>query len=338
MEFNSLQDITKYFKLESSNDLESIKKKLKKEMKSLHPDKDGNDDFETEGDKERFLIIQNALNYLQTNKHLIIRATKNELSTEVKKIEKKIIKHQSEDINKKASELSNRIKESVEMFHKRNFTPKITGLVITTIITGLWAFPSLVKDHPFLSFIYDHNREFSMIWICFLLLTAILWIKVQKAEKTDQSIKQSYKVEVTQNQIFLLFIKWQESNYKNVEHSSDYKITTVKFTGDDLIRFLITRYTELQEYIERESYRFSYDHEIVEEIRKLEKDKYFSKIHNRKMSSPISFLHKYLPTPGEVNLEIAQLISDLITSRLLQKKIIEKISTKGLSDIYKYEH
>lgn len=332
MDFNSIDEILSHFDL-NAQDADEAKKELKNLIKKVHPDKH-NGNFKNDKDKDLYHEIQSALLCLDGASNTAL-STKNEITALTKVIKDLAVARKEEVsagvIERKGSSLTNKLQESIESFHKRHSTPKITGVVLTAIITALWAFPSVVKDHPLLSFLYRFNREFTIIWILCLIFTGYFWMRIKISEKRDEEIKRSYKLESTQNYIFNLFMNWMKSSYRHYEIIGDKRF--VKFCKDDLINFLITRYEFLQHNL-RGAANLS-DFEIEDRIRQFENSNSFRE--RKQTINSIPFLRNYLPIPGEIDLEIAQLISDLIIERLNAKGAITKCDSKKLSDFYEYE-
>lgn len=333
MNFDSIENITRHFELES-NEKSKIKKDLKNLLKKVHPDKN-NGEFRDENDQKKYLEIHSALEFIDKNISQTSLVKKNEITALTQVIEKLVStkknKKSVDIIKEKGVFLNNKLQDSIQEFHKKNSTPRITGVIATVIVTTIWAFPNIVKNHPLLSVLYKFNREFTIIWLFSLFVFGLLWLKIKTLEKKDEEIKKSYKLESKQNYIFNLFIIWLKSDYRNYEVRDEKRV--VKFSKDDLIDFLITKYEVLQRNLNGKGNEESY--EIENLIRTLEKE---GRLVNRTKNS--FMLQKYkdlFPKPGEIDFEIAHLICDLIIDRLNAKEAIKVINSKKLSDIYEYE-
>ncbi|MFN8143536.1 MAG: hypothetical protein U0073_03865 [Bacteroidia bacterium] len=125
-----------------------------------------------------------------------------------------------------------------------------------------------------------------------------------------------------------------QANHKNYEVKDNKRV--VKFCKDDLISFLITRFEILQRHL-RGTENLP-DYEITKKIHEFEEDNIYSIERRRKRAlTPFNILDSFLPIPGEINMEIAQLICDLLIERLNAKDVIMKSNEKKLSDYYEYE-
>ncbi|WP_254413315.1 hypothetical protein [Dyadobacter diqingensis] len=311
MSFNSISEIRDFFKL-VSDDPSKIKKELKKSLKALHPDKNEGE-FKSEADENLYLQITSALDYLEAtnlNTSLIV-------NTEVlglTKILQSIVHQQNKEIFeeqklKKSAVLSTELQNSITTFHKQNSTPKITSLILTAVITAIWVFPNVVKDHPLLSFLNTYNKEFTIFWIAGLIATGIFWLKIKSLEKIDEDLKRSYKLESTQNIIFSFFINWMSSTNRNSIINDEKEIFT--FSKDDLVTFLTTRFPYLKKELEGKEYLKSY------EMRPIIERTEFSIINAERKSNGL--LNNIFLKPGELDVEISELICDLIIDRLRKK-------------------
>ena len=311
MDFNSIDEIISHFDF-AVKDSEEVKKELRNLIKEIHPDKNKGD-FRSDEDKAFFHEIQAALNYLEKADQSVSLSTQSEIKALTKALTDlaltKKVETIAESVEKTNSSLTTKLQDSITSFHRLNSSPKITGILATAIITALWAFPSVIKDHPLLKFLYHHNKEFTLFWVLSLVVMGMLWVKIKSSEKHDKQIKSSYKLESTQNNIFNLFIRWMVSNYINFEIKNHKRVIT--FSKDDLINFLTTRFKTLQrELMGRENL---HSHDIEKEIRAIEESGRFDRdTYRRRQVSPFSFFSNFLPKPGEIDLEIAQLICDLI--------------------------
>lgn len=330
MDFKSIDDIVSHFNLNVSES-EDIKRELKSLIKKVHPDKNqGN--FKSDKDKDFYMKIQLALEFLESANTSL--ATKNDITDLAKVLKDLAVTRKEEDASvsteKKSSSLTVKLQDSITDFHKQNSTPKITSLVITTIITALWAFPTVVKDHPLLGVLYHFNKEFTIIWVISLFAMGILWTRIKTAERKDEAIKKNYKLESSQNAIFSLFTKWLAANHR---YELIYDKRYLKFSKDDLISFLTTRFNYFQRRLRGNENLNKYEVELM--FKEIEESREFQFDYRKKNLFDIFF--RFLPTPGEIDLEIAQMICDLIIDRLNAKGVITKSTEKSLSDIYEFE-
>lgn len=330
MKFNTLDEVAKHFNIEST-DVDHIKKELKNLIKDIHPDKN-NGEFKSEHEKIIYNKIVEAFEFLESSNTTSVVA-KNDIVALTKGIYEIILSKENdiykEKIDGKVATLSNSIQESIKNFHNHNSTTRVTSIVIATLITALWMFPNFVKEHPFWGVLYYYNFEFSVIWVILLILSGALWLKIKIIEQKDGEIKRSYKFESTQNSIFRLFVAWMSIDFKNTEIKGDGKRFMI-FTKDDLIDFLTTRYVFYSKNIGRINNLSTYQIEkVIEEI----ETEYQQKRKNIPDGLPLDLL----PKPGEIDLEMADLISVLIIERLIGRRMIARLSKNSLSDIYEFE-
>ena len=337
MKFNSLEEIREHFELDSM-DFKSVKKVLKKRIKKVHPD-ENNGDFKSFEKEKKYHEIHSALEFLKNAATDSLSVPQTDLSKITDAINK-LVKLQTEDttqkqIKKKDTNLDNIIDSSVETFTRKTSGLKITGIAITIALTALWSFPSVVKEHPILSILYEYHNQFTIIWILTLIITAIIWIKIKSIENLDKQIKSSYKVESIQNQMFTLFIYWFRTEYRNTDFRDEKMY--VKFSKDDLANFLINDYDYLEKRLSKDLDGRQRMNE-VEEIKKKRKEE-------RGRKNPLLLLamismfdtFDFFEKPGEIDLETAQTISDLIMERLKSRSLIVLSKDKSLSDKFEYE-
>ncbi len=119
MDFNSIDEIVSHFNLDS-NEVDEVKKELKDLVKQTHPDKN-NGDFKDDKEKDRYHEIQSALKFLGDIHTSISLTTKKEitaLTTVLKDLALVREKEVTDGIlEKKGTFLTNKLQESVEIFH-----------------------------------------------------------------------------------------------------------------------------------------------------------------------------------------------------------------------------
>ncbi|NBB29489.1 J domain-containing protein [Cellulophaga sp. BC115SP] len=335
MKFTSVEEIIEHFSLNAQS-REDIKKILKNLIKEYHPDKNMGD-FQDDTQKSKFHEINSALEYLNSASSEVLQSKQNEMLalvnilTELSSIKKEEVK--VENFEAKNSSLKSKLNDSVNTFHKKNITPKITSLALTSVLTTIWLFPSIVKDHPILKTLYTYNEEFTLVWIICLSLTAIIWFFTKYIEKKDEMIKQSFKLESTQNNIFLLYTIWMRATCRNYTMSEDNKFIAL-FTKEDFIYFLMNRFSILDTHAE-EIELLSSRYERIKLVEEIENHlKYNLRKNKLKTIRPL----KLFPVAGEIDIETAQLISDLLIERLITKEVISKTGTKSLSDTFQFAY
>ena len=95
--------------------------------------------------------------------------------------------------------------------------------------------------------------------------------------------------------------KWFTSNHANFDIVDNKR--KIKFSKDDMINFLVTRYNYYQKHLRGTENKPWYKvDEIIREIEENEKFRF-----EYQSNGPLSSLFRFLPRPGEIDLEIAQL-------------------------------
>ena len=134
--------------------------------------------------------------------------------------------------------------------------------------------------------------------------------------------------------MFKLFSQWMMSDYQNYENRNDKYY--LKFKKDDFIHFLINEY----ENIKSLSKATERNYETVERIREykeIKKKRDSKSIFIKSLASTIE-VFDIIPKAGEIDLDIAQIISDLVIERLKDRNIIKLLNNKSLSDEYEMEY
>jgi hypothetical protein len=209
MEFTSIEEIKDHFGFET-HDIEEIRRQLRNMLAELHPDKNGGE-FRNRKQQRDYEEVSNAMNLIDnSNTSLVI--TRNEWTNVLQKIEDlAILKTKNDFITEDDifKQLDTSINTSVIKFQKKHFSYKVSSLVTATIITTLWAFPSIIEGHRILKrLIFPDSTGFTIFWLTSLTLTSLIWLYAKTLEKKDDVIKKSYNLESTQNSIFKLFLAW----------------------------------------------------------------------------------------------------------------------------------
>lgn len=301
MRFNTIEEIKSYFNFANleGSDKKSISKKLKKIIRDNHPDKNGGE-FKDDKGEQLFHDAQSALEFLsQQDKIILSPANIDNLSLVLSQVLKDISLRNQENnssiiVNKTEETLGDKIQQSITAYHNKHSTPKITSIAIAAVLTGLWVFPNAIKDNPLLSQLSGHYKELTVLWIFSLIFSGALWLKTTELEKRDEQIKNSYKLESTQNKIFKLFIL--RTHIIAEQYSFDGDIMSINFNKEMLMNFLVRRFTYFEDMFHHFGPIDIWSHK--DEISSIERSyrDYSDRIHDQR--TPFSFLvhgNFYLP-------------------------------------------
>ena len=289
MEFYSKEEICTHFNISSTKTNKEIIKILTQMRAEHHPDKTGKP---TDEEKNLWAEIDAAKKFLRNNNteimvplseiQNIISLTKNEDVKLVSPIEK---------IDEKIHNTSQRIIKTAKGIWK---PAKITSTSIATIITAIWAFPSIVTEHPILSSLRISSSFYfslSVIWFYSLFFCCTIWLFSYTNEKKVKWLLDILKNEDIQFEIFSEFI----NHYNNSQKS---------FTIKDI-----------QKHVE-EWLRYSRKKQFYPFISKTRKRTYFA--------------NKYFLCVKDIIPEVSQ----MIITRALEKNVIIKEDTHTWYDSY----
>lgn len=228
MKFNSIDEICKEFNIDNTLDTDHIIKELIKRQATIHPDV--NPQY-SECDKETFSRIEEAKSFLRENSRQtlvpisdlleIIKTVKNEEITVQKETAgmEEIIKKTSSDIIK-----------SIKRIH---LPSRITVTSVWTIITLIWAFPSIAMEHPLIGQLSTFDNmllSLSILWLLSLLIMLFVLLYTYHSERYIKNTLNT--LENTDNQYSL---------FKDFIHYLDYANPNNKeFSKKDLEEYLYT--------------------------------------------------------------------------------------------------
>lgn len=334
--FSSIEEIKSYFGIDNDT-VEDIRKELRKRIKEFHPDTT-NGEFKSIEQQERYDNLSNAIQFLDNeglnNSNLIL--SKNELTSLIKRTinhEMSLFHGQTnneEKIQKTENQLKAIVEESVVKFQKYHLFPKITSVVIVSIISLIWLFPETATKHPVLRELIDiHHIGFTAFWLFSLMLVGSFWFILTIHENRDKTIKTSYSLDSTQNRIFRLFIGSLYSKFKGVKHEGDRR--AIIFEKDWLLNFLINDYESINRNID-----INVDDDWFKLKEKI-KIYYETNLHNKKgVHTSANFIVPFLKRPGLLEFDFLQQLTDTIIQKLLQKRVITPVDDSSISEKYKY--
>jgi hypothetical protein len=335
MEFSSLDQIKNHFGIKDSS-LDEIRKQLVNLLAENHPDKTGGT-FSSPYRKSKYEEIDSAIKFLETIKQDLLISS-NDLTLLIQTIKDIVPQNSNNQIKHTSEEITNRLDQkittSIIHFQKKHLFPKISSIAVTGFLTILWTFPQIAQDHLILKrFISPTNPIFTSLWFMSICITGMTWLYTKRYEKKDELIKKSYSLESTQNLMFKLFLTWVRSvNPQHVDLNSHR--TIIRFTKDELVNFILNKFEilkeEFHEFIDDDSDRLYF---------KMSDDKNkdllrYSKNSDRNRQPFLLF--QFIGRPGDIDIDIAQNLSESIITRLLNRKIIELSKKQSFSDTYEY--
>ena len=221
MDFRNIEDIWQEFGLNGLGSRD-LKKELTKLQATLHPDKYGGGDFASEEDKEKFLRIDAAIEFLEKQVNngeqtalIPITAVNSlmEIVRELLPVDKSTIMTNAE------IRLTDHLTQKIAETKSRSLYPRITVSAVTVTLTTVWLFPSIVKEHIILKAYFDvASPSFAYLWISSVVLTALIWYISKTVETQQKDFQSRLKTEIFQNQLFRKFLITQ-SDYIDWEYS-----------------------------------------------------------------------------------------------------------------------
>jgi hypothetical protein len=170
MKFESVQQIREEFEIDSTEP-EQIRKELNSRLAEMHPDRREDEEFSSE-DKDRWAKIQNAKDFIDTDETEMMVPAR-QVTALQKKVDELSLTAKSNEVK---SQLSENIRDQESKIRSYGRGPRITSTAVTTVLTGLIAFPEYTSNHPILSGIIDfQSLTFTLIWLYCLLFTGMVW-------------------------------------------------------------------------------------------------------------------------------------------------------------------
>lgn len=331
MNFNSINKIKEHFGLEIE-DVKELRKELRNKLAKVHPDKTGGK-FAGNAQQRDHDEITAAIDFIDNESTDIILSNKN-LVELIKKVDELSLLKEKEEIKVKEQYnqlLENHIDSSVIRYQKKHTSLKISSLVAITLISSIWAFPSIVLEHPVLKniFVLD-SIPFTVAWICSIVFAGYIWLYSKSIEKEDKLIKLNYNIDTTQNTIFKFFLAWTRA----AKHSVfDFDSKTYKFSRDDLFNFILNHYQGMNEEF-GEYYELD-DWELYRKISEKYENKKDLLIIRDKSSLKKRFLN-FFTQPGEIDVDLAHKLTDTMLQKLKLRNIIILDKKLAFHDTYKY--
>lgn len=163
------------------------------------------------------------------------------------------------------------------------------------------------------------------------MLTSFIWIYTKTIEKKDSILKQNFLLDSTQDDIFKLFCAWiRNVNYKNFD--SDKK--TYNFSRNQLYNFILNHYKSLNKEYEEITELSDIDLylKIATDYKGAKELLVYTKSDSLK-DRLLFFFNK----PGEIDIELANNLTDIMIEKLLFREMIKIENKQAFSDIYSYK-
>lgn len=203
--------------------MDDLRAKLRSMQTDHHPDKNGGS-FVDEDSERKYHELDNAISYIdsinKTNTNLVTISAVTDLTKAVTAM----VAAQNE-VSSKDTLLSSEINRSIKSYSSRLKTPRVALTTVTVVISGIWMFPNLVKEHPVLSkFINFDSMTTNILWFYMLIVAGGFWFITWISEERTKERQESLKTESVQNGLFTSFIN---------SSSSD------TFTLEDFVKFIM---------------------------------------------------------------------------------------------------
>lgn len=335
MTFNSLEQIKEHYGLEM-DDVDALKKELKKVQASIHPDRTGGE-YQSRKQERDYNEVAEAILFIE-NSEATVPVSRKDWALMVKKIDDlTLIKKQVEQssIHESAKQLNKSIQLSLVDYKKKHWFVKLTSAAVTAIITIIWSFPSIIsKNETLKSLINTKSLGFTVSWILILALTIFTWVYAKNSEQKDIELKKQYNLDSMQNSIWRLFLAWlYASSHDAVNYDHINGIHTSKFSKDDLINFIVNDFNSFYKKfkIHLSSRDFELNHIVYNSPARIHKS--LLRTLSNELGQPLSSI---FGRPGEIDLELAQKLADTIIDKLKSKNLVTVDTESAYCDIYLY--
>lgn len=300
MEFKSIEEIKNHFQF-MTIDPSEMKNELRKLIKTIHPDANGGE-FRTKADEKYFQEIQDAMQYFESSQTALV--TRQELS-ELAKFVKDLIPSINSNPNESTVILERKIDFSIAHYKRKHLFPKLSTTAIAAVITAIWLFPKIIPEHPILKhYLSNENIIFNIIWFATILICGTTWLVFKVVESKDEDLKRRISLETSINQLFNKFIYWRSH--------LDTKDNYFYFNKDQLIKFIMD---------------YDLENDTLHSVR--------IRFIKSKFKNLLYKLGSILPSYGNVDMDLAQRISDVIIQKGIKREIIEIVDKKSIAENYR---
>lgn len=240
----------------SAGDLEEFGSALKGKLKESHPDnnKEYNSDYFTELNND-LTYVESLIKNSENQNTLVPMNEVLQTLAEIFQAPVKADKDPKEVLNEK---LSANIQSLFLITKKHLRTFRIGSTTVTAIITFLWMFPNQIIEHPLIQMFFGDSKyeitRFAMIitviWLCVLLYTIIIWCSSIRRERIVKAIMERLKLESVQNEIFMNFL---DSLYQDRQ-----------FSKREFMKYLAWGLSEKKN--QRKTLNFNFEEEMVQNM------------------------------------------------------------------------
>lgn len=184
MDWNSIDDIIKELKLNSSSDdFEGLKRELRAIMVKLHPDKTEGS-FTSKNNEQRYIKASSALEYisgLSKDSQALVPVTA------LPAIIKAIHEVQLTPVQTQISQLRTEAREENRINVRSSITlPRIGSGVLASICAGLFTFSSSLERHPILSIL--DNFASQLVLLSFAIYAGVFFILTWVMERRQEEL------------------------------------------------------------------------------------------------------------------------------------------------------
>lgn len=217
MVYSSIEQICEEFKIDSSLDIATILNELTRKQKDLHPDV--NPTYNEE-DLRTFSRINDAKDFIrQLDKNTLVPLS--EVMSIIKSINNKELTPVDHE-EKMQTGIKIKAQEIVKSIKSYYLPRKLTVAGLLALVSFVWAFPSLLTEHPIFGeiiFLKDFYWLLTAIWFFVLLLSVSLLFIVHRNETYIKNILHLLEKPESQYEILSTFIKERHSssNFTNKE-------------------------------------------------------------------------------------------------------------------------
>jgi hypothetical protein len=219
MTYTSIQQIKFDFDI-NADDINLIRDALKEIKNQAHPNSTQGD-FKNEAQKDKYHRVNSAIDFVnrfKNNDQLVVVEKMTDLM--------KVVLSEMIPSNKQTSleqNLENRITIAIDNYRSKSFFPKVSLTAVTGILTFIFLFPSQIKDNPTLThFINPQSSIFLVLWFSLLLYTLLFWWMTYTNDENSKQRLSLLKVDSTQNELFLVFIRQTENKIFSKDELTQY--------------------------------------------------------------------------------------------------------------------
>lgn len=273
----SLNEIKKRLGTDS-NDLDEIRKIIKREISKVHPDKYSSDGkFPDEYTEKKYNELMDMLNFIETIKNQDNNLYVSQYSKLIEQ-QNQIIKQQNMaiELNKKEAEysaikkLNNNINDKITEIKSRGKVPKVSLAAFNSFIGFIFLFPEKFKNHPIIGpYFKAHLKEFTLIWIAVLIYTVVIFAYLALKQRESIKVMNMIKSEQYQDYIFDEFMYEFIDKDKNFDKSMliNHMYEAIRFTKNSMFRRVETIESDILYEVSDIVIKKALNKNIIEEVK-----------------------------------------------------------------------